>query len=87
MSSRRQKLLARVNWYLQSSLKHIAELNTGNKSYNRGGRYRQVSLYNKANVLADVHMDQDVMIGIFEVYLGNPFLWLQSYYYGREFQY
>ena len=25
MSSRRQKLLARVNWYLQSSLKHITE--------------------------------------------------------------
>ena len=45
MSSRRQKLLARVNWYLQSSLKHIPELITGNKSYYRGGRYRQVSLY------------------------------------------
>ena len=43
MSSRRQLLLARVNWYLQSSLKHITELITGNKSYNRGGRYRQVS--------------------------------------------
>ena len=25
MSSRRQKLLARVNWYIQSSLKHITE--------------------------------------------------------------
>ena len=45
MSSRRQKLLSRVNWYLQSSLKHITELITGNKSYYRGGRYRQVSLY------------------------------------------
>ena len=45
MSSRRQKLLARVNWYLQSSLKHITELITGNKFYYRGGRYRQVSLY------------------------------------------
>ena len=45
MSSRRQKLLERVNWYLQSSLKHITELFTGNKSYYRGGRYRQVSLY------------------------------------------
>ena len=45
MSPRMQKLLARVNWYLQSSLKHITELITGNKSYHRGGRYRQVSLY------------------------------------------
>ena len=45
MSSRRQKLLARVNWYLQSSLKPIIELITGNKYYYRGGRYRQVSLY------------------------------------------
>ena len=45
MSSRRQILLARVNWYLQSSLKHITELFTGYKSYNKGGRYRQVSLY------------------------------------------
>ena len=45
MSSRRQKLLARVNWYLQSSLNPIIELITGNKYYNRGGRYRQVSLY------------------------------------------
>ena len=44
-SSRRQILLARVNWYLQSSSKHITELNTGNKSYYRGGRYKQVSLY------------------------------------------
>ena len=46
MRSRRQKLLSRVNWYFQSSLKHITELITGTKSYNRGGRYRQVSLYN-----------------------------------------
>ena len=45
MSSRRQKLLAGINWYFQASLKHITELITGNKSYNRGGRYRQVSLY------------------------------------------
>ena len=45
MSSRRHKLLARVNWYLQSSLKHITELITGNNSYYRGGRYRQVSQY------------------------------------------
>ena len=43
MSSRRQKLLTRVIWYLQSSLKHIAEEITGNKFYKRGGRYRQVS--------------------------------------------
>ena len=35
-----------------------------------------LSSYNKAKILADVHMDQDMMIGIFEVYLGNPFLWL-----------
>ena len=46
MSSRRQKLLTRVNWYLQSSLKHITEYLTGNKFYYRGGRYKQVSLYN-----------------------------------------
>ena len=45
MSSRRQKLLARVNWYLQSSSKHIIELITGNEFCYRGGRYRQVSLY------------------------------------------
>ena len=45
MSSRRQTLLARVNWYLQYSLKHITEFITGDKSYYRGGRYRQVSLY------------------------------------------
>ena len=45
MSSRRQTLLARVNWFLQSSLKHITELITGNKSYYRGGRCRQVPLY------------------------------------------
>ena len=45
MSSRRQKLLAGINWYLQASLKHITELITGNKSYYRGGRYRQVSLH------------------------------------------
>ena len=45
MSSRRQKLLARVNWYRQSSLKYITDYITGNKFYYRGGRYRQVSLY------------------------------------------
>ena len=45
MSPRRQKLLVRVNWYLQSSSKDITELITGKKSYYRGGRYRQVSLY------------------------------------------
>ena len=45
MSSSRQNLLARVNWYLQSPLKHITELNTGNKSYYRGGPYKQLSLY------------------------------------------
>ena len=50
-SSRRQKLLARLNWYLQSSLKHITEWITGNKPYYRGGRYRQVSLYYIIHVL------------------------------------
>ena len=45
MSSRRQELLSRVNWYPQSSIKHITELITDNKFYHRGGRYRQVSLY------------------------------------------
>ena len=45
MSPRRQKLLAKVNWYLQLSLKHITEKITGNRFYHRGGRYRQVSLY------------------------------------------
>ena len=44
MSSRRQTLLAWVNWYLWSSLKHITENITGNKTYYKGGRYRQVSL-------------------------------------------
>ena len=33
---------------------------------------------NKAKVLANVLMNQDMMIGIFEVYFGNPFLWLKS---------
>ena len=50
MSSRRQNLLARVNWYLQSSLKHVIELTTDIKSYYRGGRYRQVSLYNTPEI-------------------------------------
>ena len=45
MSSRRQQFLDRVNWYLQSTLKHITKLITGNKSCYKGGRYRQVSLY------------------------------------------
>ena len=45
MSSRGQKVLARVNWFLQSSSKHITELITGNKSYYRGGRYRPVPFY------------------------------------------
>ena len=38
-------LLAIVNWYLQSSLKHITKYITGNKFHHRGGRYREVSLY------------------------------------------
>ena len=50
MSSRRQTLLARVNWYLQSSSKHITELITGNKFYYTGGRYRQVSLYDLSGI-------------------------------------
>ena len=45
MSSKRQKLLTRVNMYLQWPLKHITEEITGTKFYYRGGRYRQVSLY------------------------------------------
>ena len=44
-SSRRQVLVARVNWHLQSLFKHITEQITGNRFYYRGGRYRQVSLY------------------------------------------
>ena len=50
MSSKRQKLIASVNWQLQSSLKHITELITGNKYYHRGGHYRQVSLYLPSDV-------------------------------------
>ena len=53
MSSRGQTLLARVNWYLQSSLKHITKLITGNESYYRGGRYRQVSLYNFKHIIQE----------------------------------
>ena len=45
ISSRRQKLLARVNSYLQSGLKHITDQITTNEFYYRGARYRQVSLY------------------------------------------
>ena len=48
MSSRRQKLLARVTRYLPFSLKHITELITSNESYYIGGRYKQVSLYTDA---------------------------------------
>ena len=44
-SSRRQKLLARVNWCLQPSLKHITEWITADRFYYKGGRYRQASLY------------------------------------------
>ena len=46
------QLFARVNWYLQSSLKHITELIAGIKFYYRGGRYRQVSLYQQQNATA-----------------------------------
>ena len=45
MSSRRQILLARVNWCLQSSFKRITVSIPCNRFYHRGGRYRQVSLY------------------------------------------
>ena len=45
MSSRSQNSLARVNWYLQSSLKHMTEWISDNSFYYRGGCYRQVSLY------------------------------------------
>ena len=38
--------LAKVKWYLQFLLKYITEYITGNKFHCRGGRYRQVSLYN-----------------------------------------
>ena len=53
MSSRRQILLARVNWYLQTSLKHVTGKITGNIFYYRGGPYRQVSLYDIAGVVQD----------------------------------
>ena len=56
MSSRRQILLARVNWYRHSSLKHITELITGDKSYYRSGRCRQVSLYLSMLVLKLTHV-------------------------------
>ena len=32
-------------------IKHITELITGNKSYYRGGRYRQFSLYDDGSVI------------------------------------
>ena len=38
-------IVTKVNWYLQSSLKHITEWITGNAIYFRGDRYRQVSLH------------------------------------------
>ena len=44
MSSRRQKFLTRVNWYLQSSLNTLLNKSQVNKFYYKGGRYRQVSL-------------------------------------------
>ena len=53
MSSRRQKLLARVHCYLQSSLKHI----TGIEYYYRGVRYRQVSPSCKASVMTSWCLD------------------------------
>ena len=40
MSSIREKLLARINWYRQYSLKYITDYITGNEFYYRGGRYR-----------------------------------------------
>ena len=49
-------MLARVHRYLQSSLKHIAELITGIESYYRGGRYRQVSLYDIMTIV-NLHID------------------------------
>ena len=54
MSSKRQKLLARINWYLQSSLKRITQLITGIKYYYRGNRFRQVSLYYNIDGLAQM---------------------------------
>ena len=50
MSSSSQIWSARVNWYFQSSLKHITEKITGNRFYYRGGRYRQVSLYHQFRI-------------------------------------
>ena len=49
MSFRRQTLLARVNWYIRSSLQHIIEI-TNNKFCHRDGPFRQVSLYHLENV-------------------------------------
>ena len=70
MSSRRQKLLARVNWCLQSSLKHITELITGDKSYYRDGRYRQVSLYFRCRVSSS-HVIAFVELTVFCVRRGR----------------
>ena len=67
MSSRRQKLLVSVNWYLQSSPEDITELITGNKSYYRGGRYRQVSLYYSDSVA--------IVLDIFFWVLFNGLFW------------
>ena len=84
MSCRRQILLARVNRYLQSSLKHITELITGNKYYYRGGRYRQVPLYDVSikSSMAHRHMYAYFVIMlrpdthiIFEVALMEPAAW------------
>ena len=61
MSSRRQKLWTRVNWYLQLSLKHITEYITGDKFYNGGGRYRQVSLYYTHFTEWHCHLSPDLM--------------------------
>ena len=80
MSSRRQRLLARLNWYLQSSLKHITEYITGNKTYYRGGRYRQVSLYRviiKHPAVDDVYVPIMKMMHIFT---GQHFDIKQNYF-------
>ena len=52
MSSRWQRLLTRISWYLPSSLNHIIEEITGNNLYYRGGRYIHVSMY---LLLTDAH--------------------------------
>ena len=52
-------MLARVKWMPLVFIKHITELITGNKSYYRGGRYRQVSLYNDNNVNTEINKHND----------------------------